>query len=483
MSEAIIDITTREERPQEDSPHTPEAEKSEADKFVLRVLSGEQAGAQIPLRAKRYKIGSDEDCDIVLIGEQISECHVDMFFDENCLSILRTHAPVHLEQKLISTLPVDLEPMQIFTLGNIALAFGPENGDWPDQDWIDELVDISAVSSLNPPSPAAETALMPAPQHDNLPALSLNIFRKKLGLHKTENLVKLAFIAGLTFSLGTIIVAFIIHSTEEPVSIAHSAADRLHTHMQSDPAFAHIQLINTMPKKQLTGYVMQTADLNRLRHLTRGAHTDLNVLSVEKLDKSLNIITQLYGAHLNYKLMPDKGRNINLLLYGTVASDNARTKIREQIKHDLPTLSQIETNIITQGEAMHDISTWLAQHPNFSSLSPKLHKKGLTIEGNLLGNFRGDWQQAMQANPPRLPHDMLPFFDVRFGPTFQARIVSLVTGKNAQIRLVYDNQSLQNEIAAKAGDRLKGGFTLKKIAHDHLMLQWRGRDFTYHIPN
>ncbi len=474
MSEAIIDIATREERPAEAPAPAPAAESKTT--FVLRVLSGAQAGAQISLCDKRYQIGTDETCDIVLIGEQVHEHHVDMFFVEDYLSITRAHAPVYLDQKPVSALPIDLEPMQIFTLGNIALAFGPENGDWPEQDDIDDLINHSS----------AETALMPALQPNGLPALILANLQQKFGLHKIENLIKLAFAAALTISLAIIMVAFSLHSTEKPISIAYSAADRLHAHIKSDPAFAHIQLINTMPKKQISGYVARTSDLNRLRNLARGAHTDINVLSLEKLDKSINVITQLYSAHLDYKLTPDKGRSINLLLYGTIKSENARTKIREQLKHDLPALSQIKTNIITQDEAMNDISTWLAQHPPFSGLSPQLSKKGVTIQGNLLGNFRKPWQKAMQANPPRLPQGMLPFFDVRFGPTFPARIVSLVTGKNAQIRLVYPTQNEKNsrtEISAKIGDRLKGGFTLKKIARDHITLQWRSRDFIYYIPN
>ena len=486
MSEAIIDIATREERPPEarapapatpPPPAPPEPAANKETLFVLRVLSGEQAGAQIELRPKRYKLGTDEDCDIVLIGDDISdeiaEHHISMFFADGCLSITHLHAPAHLEQKPISTLPLDLEPMQVFVLGNIAFAFGAENGDWPQPEDIDEHIKTLFASPQMP-------ALRPDNLH-NLPALLLATFQQRFGLNKMDNLIKLIFGASLSVSVLIVLISLSLHSTEEPISIAHSAADRLHAHLKSDPAFAHLQLINTDPKKQLTGYVARTADLNRLQHLARSAHTDLNVFSIEKLDKSLNVITAPYGAHLAYKLTPSIGRNINLLLYGTVKSESEREKIRGQLKRDLPAISSITLNVITQNEAMSEISTWLAQHPSFSSLSVKIYDKSIAIEGNLLDNFRATWDKAMQTNPPDLPQGMKPTLDVYFGPHFPAHIVSLVTGQNAQIRLTYKNNNA--EISARVGDQLKGGFTLKKISRRNITLGWRGRDFIYHIPN
>ncbi len=475
MSEAIIDITTREERREEQHQNSPAAPEPETS-FMLRVLSGAQAGAQITLDARRYKLGTNEECDIVLIGENIIPHHISLFFADSYLSITHAHAPVYLDQNPVKTLPLDLEPMQVFTLGNIAFAFGPENGDWPAQNTIDEVIKENT----------SDNTLVPVLRPDTLPAFVLLTLRQKLGLHKIENIIKFAFAATLAISLVIIMIAFSLHSTEKPISIAYSAADRLHTHIKSDPAFAHIQLINTLPKKQLIGYVARTADFNRLYNLSRGAHIDLNVFSIEKLDKSLNVITALYDARLAYKLTPGKGRNINLFLYGTIKSENAREKIREQLNHDLPTISDIKTNIITQDEAMSNISTWLAQYPNFSGLSAKFHQKSIAIEGNLLNNFRKSWEKAVQKNPPHLMQNMMPNFNVHFGPHFPARIVSLVTGENAQIRLVYKNQNGKNnsaEISARIGDRLKSGFTLKKIARDHITIKWRGRDFIYPIPN
>ena len=474
MSEAIIDIATREERsPDAPAPWPPEPAAKTETQFVLRVLSGAQAGAQIELRPKRYKLGTDEDCDIVLIGDDISQHHISMFFADGCLSITHIHAPVLVEQSPINTLPLDLEPMQIFVLGNIAFAFGAENGEWPQPDDIGEHINTLPATSQMP-------ALRPDNLH-NLPALLLATLQQKLGLNKIDNVIKLIFGASLSVSVLIVLISLSLHSTEEPISIAHSAADRLHTHLKSDPAFAHLQLINTDPKKQLTGYVARTSDLNRLQHLARNAHTDLNVLSLEKLDKSLNVITAPYGAHLAYKLTPSIGRNINLLLYGTVKSESEREKIRGQLRRDLPAITNITFNIITQSDAMGEISTWLAQHPRFSGLSVQIYDKSIAIEGNLLDNFRAPWNKAMQTNPPYLPQGMKPTLDVYFGPHFPAHIVSLVTGENAQIRLTYKNNN--TEIAARVGDQLKGGFTLKKISRRNITLGWRGRDFIYHIPN
>ena len=467
MSEAIIDIAAHKER----AEHSQEtaSQKLPEPIFMLRVLSGEQAGAQISLRAKRYQLGTDEKCDIVLVGDQIIPHHLDMFFADGCLSITHAHASVYVDGQKAGALPLDLAPMQMFLIGGIALAFGRENGDWPDDSAI--YAEKSADDS--------QTPMLPALQPAGLPAHMIAIVQQKLGLHKIENLVKLALGAACAFSLLIIMITFSLHSTENPISIPHSAADRLNERIQSDPVFEHVKLINTKPKKQLFGYVARSADLNRLHNLARIAHTDLNIVSLEKLNKSLNVLTELYGSHLAYKLKPGKGRDMNLLLYGTIRSSGEKKTILNQLKNHLPAITHIKTDIITQDEAVNHISAWLAQYPNFSGLSAHFDEKGVVIQGNLLGNFRQEWRKAQQKNPPRLPQGVRPVIDVNFSPYFSGRIASITTGKHKQVRLIYKNQT----ILAIAETKLKSGFAIKDITRNHIILTWRGRDFIYPIPN
>lgn len=456
MSEAIIDINSKE--------HLENGQKEPIPKtdFVVRVLNGKQQGAEISLVAARYRLGSADDNDIVLLGENVSPHHCELFFANGLTSLTKMQNDVSSGNKLITRadLPLEIAAGEVIVIGTIAISITNAQSDWLSADEISSEI-ATSIEKFAASQPSA--------------------FWQTLWQQlKNRNLIaQAAFGASLAVSFFIIALAFSLHGTRNAKSIANSAADRLVEQLASDPAYNNIFLINAEPKKQLIGWVGRNADLNRLLNLASTSLVDINIVSLEKVDKSLNIISEVYGGNLSYKLTPGKNRDIHLLLYGTIEASTQREVVRSLLRRDLPAITSIEIDIITESESLDIINSWLERYPNFIGIKAEKTNRGIFIKGNLLGNFRKDWEEALVKSPPHLPQNMLPFIDVYFSPIFPGKIISLITGEKPQVRIFYKN----NSTVAVLGDKVQGGFLISEIKRDKIILSWRNKKFIYQLPN
>ena len=453
MSQAVIDINSH--------LTNEKVEPEKQNQFVLRVLNGKQQGAEIALRSARYRLGSDADCDIVLIGEHIAPQHLELFFADGRTTLTQLHETIYINNQPIrqNALPLEIESKQILMLGETAISIGTAQDDWPQLDVVNtEIIETLAVMKASTPQ-----SFMLLAQHQ---------------LQDKQNLAKIIMAASFCMSLLIVLVAFSLHGTRTPQSIAAAAAERLSAQIASDPAYQHVNLIDSEPKKQLIGYVRRSAALNRLRNLASPSFVDINVVSVEKIEKSLNILSEVYGSNLAYRLIPDKNRDIHLLLYGTIEATQQREAMQALLRRDLPAITSIKIDVITQSEALEIINSWLNNYPNFAGLRTQKTKDGIFIKGNLLGNFKDLWQKVLIKSPPRLPQNMLPFIDIYFSPPFEGKIVSFITGKKAQLRIFYKDKSVLSSL----GDGVRGGFSIKQIMRDKIILSWQKRNFIYPLP-
>ena len=469
MSKALKTIA-QNQKPKDERAHAHAQDKDKAPIYKLTILNGTQKGAQYELDAKRYRLGSDELCDIVLIGEDIAKHHLDLFFANGVITITNISAPLFVDGGWVRDMPIEITPKQIIIIGKTALCFlsvaDIEKGALPDFDTINEVM-LNASQT-----PQKTKALWVKRLWQGLWDFNLS------QIAPSQIILVGVFVIGSALSLLTILTLVGDFYIQEPKPIAHVFSDRLLKQISTDPAFKHIHVINSHPKKQLIGYVPRNADFNRLQHLAFGSIIDLNIVSLEKLNHSLHLLTHIYGKQLFYHLNPGNGRDMHLLLYGVINHIGQSEKIRARLKRDLPALTSIELNLITKEDALLRLDSWLAQYPNLIGLNGAITDDGLTIQGNLLGNFRDDWKHALIKNPPRLPQNMKPIINIHFSPSFEGQIASLVTGERAGIKIRYPHKTLHTRI----GHKIKGGFKIKKIERNQITLEWQGKDFLYPLP-
>lgn len=99
--------------------------------FELRVLAGVHGGARAAFHDGRVVIGSAEDCDIVLLDENVAPRHVALAINGETVTVSPLDGEVLRDD---GTLVTDGEVLPAFRpigIGASIVAVGPADGSWP----------------------------------------------------------------------------------------------------------------------------------------------------------------------------------------------------------------------------------------------------------------------------------------------------------------------------------------------------------------
>lgn len=108
---------------------------SNAD-WIVKVLSGVNIGAEVPLTEEDSVFGKSEDCDIVLDDVTLADRQLSLRLadDGAILTPLAESPQTYVAGEPIGSSPVGLSAYQMVTAGTLFLAVGPVQGEWPSVD-------------------------------------------------------------------------------------------------------------------------------------------------------------------------------------------------------------------------------------------------------------------------------------------------------------------------------------------------------------
>lgn len=87
--------------------------------YLLKVLSGANAGAIVRLKTGALTIGRSMSCDIILHDENIADQHVNIEIDNDNIVLKPLALPVFVDGQEITSHEIKLNPYQIVTLGDV----------------------------------------------------------------------------------------------------------------------------------------------------------------------------------------------------------------------------------------------------------------------------------------------------------------------------------------------------------------------------
>ena len=129
-----------------DEQYVQEERPGQADRLVLRLLTGVQRGAEMPLSAASYRIGRGDDCDIVLADDTVSESHATLTVAGQGVTLDAEDGEILFDDQLLAPgqravleLPVAL------TFGQLVVAVGEQATNWH----------ALPITDTRPPEPAA----------------------------------------------------------------------------------------------------------------------------------------------------------------------------------------------------------------------------------------------------------------------------------------------------------------------------------------
>jgi type III secretion system YscD/HrpQ family protein len=101
-------------------------------RYSLRVLSGENAGAQISLAPKvPIVVGKSAVCNVIFNNEDVADRHVKLVLSEGRVRLRPLAQPVYVEGKDIGLHDATLLPYQLVTIGKVGFSIGDGTGKWP----------------------------------------------------------------------------------------------------------------------------------------------------------------------------------------------------------------------------------------------------------------------------------------------------------------------------------------------------------------
>src|SRR4051794_31837556 len=100
--------------------------------WLLRVLSGPHRGAELPLAAGSYAIGSGEDDAVILADPNVAAHHATLVVTADGVRCVPEGGRVRLDRNDVPGAGVALRPFQLFGMGETFLAIGPKDEPWPE---------------------------------------------------------------------------------------------------------------------------------------------------------------------------------------------------------------------------------------------------------------------------------------------------------------------------------------------------------------
>ena len=488
--------------------------------YRLRILSGKHEGAELPLTARRYSLGSSEENALILSDDAIAEHHLSFFFADGELSVLQAPGGLRIDGKVIETFPVDVAPFQIMTLAgndeedNISLAYGFEASDeeeavetggtelkvakttksndgnlpalrsWPDTERIVALLS-SGGTSLEPKARQAEK---------KLDALS------RLSPKKRKMLVRSSLALGAALSVSIVVVVAIL--------LWLDPARRQAARMQQVEASLEKEL-NAKPVAErtvhiaegqegsitLTGYVETEKELVRLRGIAFESGLQIRVVSKEQLRAALKVIARQYGLFAKFHLFAidtegkDKSKNkdkskgkdknwdeapstqlFRLRLEGFIDHERQLEEFRATLAKDLPYITEIETDITTNEAMLSSLRRLLSHNAAFGGVKLELEHGKLLLQGAVFANFHDELRSLLEDHHRSLPYRPHTTDRLTLVPPLQASITALLLGRQRAVDLRLDEGGDSKRY--RIGERIDDDKTIVAIARNGILLSY-----------
>ena len=430
-----------------------------ATAWQLRVLDGEQSGANVVLHPARYLIGSGEGCDIVLTGTDIEGKHLEAFFADGRFSLLRAFAPVFVDGEVASQFPVDLDAGRIVTLGSVSLSFGKEDEDAPDADAVKAIYDKIEAAKTLPPAGKSATA---AQQKISMPG------RKAI----LAGLAMLGIFAGAGVAVWDAPLPASLPVPSAPVTAEEREPlrSRLNLELRKNPAYANVRVeTNANGDTRLVGYVEESNALAALRSLTRQERVPLRVDSLEQTRAILSQLLDSQVGATQYELSgtPD---GLHLRIFGIVNTPATVQSFEEKLRRELPSITSIESNIESWDAVQSSLDVFHDSKPQYSEVSSELRDSMLVLSGTILGDYAQEWRDGLNGVLSTLPEHLVIHDEVVVAPVLNAAVESVLIGAEAAVRLSFSEGSEVRRELYGVGARLPNGLEITAIDRYRIML-------------
>jgi type III secretion system YscD/HrpQ family protein len=432
--------------------------------FVLKVLSGINAGASVRLRTGSLVIGRSMTSDIILHDDNIADQHVQLLITPSSITLQPLARPIFVEGMEVTAESVELAPYQAVKLGNVKFWVADSRVTAPPVNAKAASTSAPKRQAASTESPAAATSKAPQAPADKVTA------KKRMG-SKTW----LALGLGLLLLANAVYWAPQMNFLLQHLGVRDSAEQQAANLMQA-LGKQDFKLVNGPDGSvSLSGYTSTVAERNELMSRIQGAglKANLHIWSQDEMADSASTIARAMGQpSLRFKSGDTHGV---LVAQGFVSKTADWERIKASILNDVGGIRSI-------GEAdFQTLDGYLAAFVQF------IEKKGLSSRINATTDGKSVIVNGELTQPEieQLKGLRQAFIDIQGdGPA----IVLKVTDVRDRIKLAIRSVSVGKVpfLVAKDGKKYMEGSSLgekyfvKAIKSDHVVLTNNGIDIPFY---
>jgi type III secretion protein D len=431
--------------------------------LLLRILKGLHTGAELVLVPGKYVIGKGEDCDLILEDEEVAFKHCCLQITADTITISPLEGEVFIDGKRIATTSV-LNLFQVVTLGNVCLALGPTNEKWPDINLpIIEKEEKNEEETLSEEKQAESIEKTPQETKKKLP-------------------VKYVIIGAiLAIVLGSFVFTFFSTPKQPPSSLPLIDKFKLVEDFVQKSGFSYIRVFKDKQGKiKVTGYVETRQDKQKLARKLKliDPQIETKIYANEELLLAAQEVVNAMGLeNVKLKVFADG----KLLLTGFVLDKTSLKKMLTLLREDIPGFRHIENRLLCLAEVQRQIKNFFAEN-NMPDLQVRVQPSSILITGSILAEKKREFEKVIA----RIEKQYAPQFKViKRVKIKQGERVERTVKVNIEIKAVHIG-GVSYIILADGkkyfeGAVLPGGYLLKKIEPQKLVLEIKGRKCYYFL--
>ncbi|MDR1456747.1 MAG: type III secretion system inner membrane ring subunit SctD [Puniceicoccales bacterium] len=310
-----------------------EKEGKTSHSFLLRLLSGPHAGAEVELdeHDQEVTIGSDDSCDLVLADVLAARKHAAFRYDGGELHLKPLDGQVFLNGKLVTTEFVNVPAFQFVTIGTTQIVAGATDAEWPSL----SLADAPPLEKPleMPPDTAGDPASIDG---------SATATQKAVGEMERRKLRRIIF-SGIGVLVGGLVVLMLLPDRNKPNLVENEKIIR--AEIANLDHRANVDVRVEAGRIIVEGYVPTNAQLRTLKNelLQITTAIQFNVRSEERIIQAIeDSVRDIDGAVRVVPITPGV-----YSIAGYVHNTERWQRIRGRLDQDIPGVKKINSDIMT----------------------------------------------------------------------------------------------------------------------------------------
>lgn len=461
------------------------------DKFLLKIFSGPNQGAEVALNEEDLLVGSSPECDLVLSDALASPKHAKISVKTDSLSIEPIEANVYLDGQELTLAAHTFNPFQFITVGTTHMVIGPAEADWPPLSTAD-VPELKKIKKEGPsPAPDSTTAEASATEitsedtskpteekllSDETTAKEIAEESPLLVEKKTNNILIGAAALCFLLILGAIAAYLFMQPSEVAITVKENLV------AQIDPILDQFKVKDVFTvKKQgdnifVEGYVKNNDERDALNAALRrlGPKVQTQIWSQELIKKNIDDMISMWKLPIAAESL-GSGK---FHLIGYYGDAHEWERLKESIKDDVLGIKLLKDDVFTSAKLAPIAISILRYHNLVGLVDLVAQRDSIIAKGNISKVKLPDLKATLANLQAKVGMDVPIQNQVLIGET-----------EKLYVDLEIDSVLIgaQGVIIGKNGERyyeggvLPGGAIVEKISRDGITLKKGNETVTLNI--